>query len=93
KHLLTYWIIHSSLGYIEYILHVVCDFLRVYWLGKLIFFLWLIKSAPPSVESSEEPEITLDSIPEPTIPEPTIPEPTIPRKKATASNFKRTQVN
>ncbi|CAM2711018.1 unnamed protein product [Rotaria socialis] len=93
KHLLTYWIIHSSLGYIEYILHVVCDFLRVYWLGKLIFFLWFIKSAPPSVESSEEPEMTLDSIPEPTIPEPTIPEPTIPRKKATASNFKRTQVN
>jgi hypothetical protein len=44
KQLLTYWIVYSSFGSIEYVLHSFFDFLIFYWLGKCIFLLWFFQS-------------------------------------------------
>ncbi|CAF4147971.1 unnamed protein product [Rotaria sp. Silwood2] len=84
KRLLIYWIIYSSLGCIEYILHGLCDFLRFYWLGKCIFLVWFLKSgSSSSTEMTSESETT-DLIKK---------EPTVARKRATQGDRKRTQLN
>jgi hypothetical protein len=44
KQLLTYWIVYSSLGCIEYVLHSFFDFLIFYWLGKCIFLICFFQS-------------------------------------------------
>lgn len=95
KKLLTYWIIYSSLGCVEYVLHGVCNFLRIYWLAKFIFLMWFIKSGPAPSETDSGAEtnpgfeqeilIDFDKKEEPPVPQ-------LPRKKAVPSGIKRRQL-
>ncbi|CAF1521836.1 unnamed protein product [Adineta steineri] len=44
KKLLIYWIFYSSLICIEYLGHSLFHSLRIYWLVKCIFLIWMMKS-------------------------------------------------
>jgi hypothetical protein len=82
KQLLTYWIVYSSLGCIEYFLHRLLDLLQFYWLGKCIFLIWFRQSGSSSIKISSDSKL-IDVSKE---------ERTVPRMKLNTRGLKTTQL-